>query len=139
MLNCPEWDLGLEDILQMDILHNITLSGGYDYVITAIDVSAKYLFAYPVTRITATSVAGVVMDILCKHTYLPRTIITDLCTEFNAQVTHEVTAVQDIDLKHATINHAQTVGLLERTQASVKTHLEASTGEFRRNWHKFLP
>ena len=37
------------------------------------------------------------------------------------------------------MKHTQTIGLLERTHASVKTHLKAATGEFRNNWHKFLP
>ena len=139
LLNCPEWDLGPEDILQMDILPNLPPSGGYDHIITAIDVFSKYLFAYPVTRITATAVSRVIMDILCKHTYLPTTIITDLGTQFNAQVTHEVAAVLGIEMKHATMKHAQTIGLLERTHASVKMHLKAATGEFRNNWHKYLP
>ena len=73
------------------------------------------------------------MDILCKHTYLPTTIITDLGTQFNAQVTHEVAAGLGIELKHATMKHAQSIGLLERTHASVKTHLKAETGEFTNN------
>ena len=123
----------------MDILPNLPPSGGNDHIITAIDVFSRYLFAYPVTRITATSVAREIMDILCKHTYLPTTIITDLGTQFNAQVTHEVTAVLGVELKHATMKHPQTIGLLERTHASVKTQLKAATGEFRHNWHKFLP
>ena len=79
------------------------------------------------------------MDILCKHTYFSTTIITDLGTQFNAQVTHEVTAVLGNELKHATMKHAQTIDLLERTHASVKTRLKAATGEFRNNWHKYLP
>ena len=82
-----EWDLGPEDILQMDILPNLPPRGGYDHIITAIDVFSRYLFAYPATRITASAVARVIMDILCKHTDLPTTIITDLGTQFNAQVT----------------------------------------------------
>ena len=60
-------------------------------------------------------------------------------TQFNAQVTHEVVAVLGIELKHATMKHAQTIGILERTHASVKTHLKAATGEFRNNCHRFLP
>ena len=47
LLNCPE------DILQMDILPNLLPSGGFDNIITAIDVFSRYLFAYPTTRITA--------------------------------------------------------------------------------------
>ena len=59
----PDWDLGPEDILQMDILP----SGGYDHIITALDFFSRYFFAYTATRITATAVARVIMDILCKH------------------------------------------------------------------------
>ena len=123
----------------MDILPNLLPSGGFDHIITAIDVFSRYLFAYPVTRITATAVSKIIMDILCKHTYLPTTITTDLGTQFNAQVTHEVATVLGIELKHATMKHAHTIGLLETTHASVKTHLKAATGEFRNNWHKYLP
>ena len=38
LLNCPEWDLGPEEIFQMDILPNLPPNGGYDHIITAIDV-----------------------------------------------------------------------------------------------------
>ena len=88
LLNCSEWDFGLKDILQMDILPNLPPSGGYDHIITAIDVFSKYLFAYPVTRITATAVSRVTMEILYNYTYLPKTII-------NTQITHEVAAVPE--------------------------------------------
>ena len=104
-----------------------------------LDVFSRYLFAYPVNSITATAVSRVIMDILCKHTYVPTTIVTDIGTQFNAQVTHEIAAVLGIELKHATSKHAQTIGLFERTHASVKTHLKAATGEVRNKWHKYLP
>ena len=119
MLNCPEWDLDPEDILQLDILPNLPSSGVYDHIIKAIDVFSRYLFAYPVIRITATAVARVKMDILCKHTYLPTTLITDLGTSFIAQVTHEVAAVLGIEIKHVTMKYAQTIGILESTHAFV--------------------
>ena len=35
--------------------------------------------------------------------------------------------------------HAQTIGILERTHASVKTTLKMSQGRFRAQWHKCLP
>ena len=54
-------------------------------------------------------------------------------------MTNEIAAVLGIELKHATMKHAQTIGILERTHASVKTHIKATTGEFRNNWHKYLP
>ena len=58
-------------------------------------------------------------------------------TQFNSQVTRKV-EVLEVDLKHASTKHAQTIDMLERTHATVKTHSKAATGEFRHNWHNFL-
>ena len=96
LFNCPEWDLGQEDVLQMGILPNRPPSGGFDNIIT-IDFFSRYLFAYPTTRITAPTVARVIMDILCKHTYLPTTIITDMGTQVNSQNTREVAAALGVN------------------------------------------
>ena len=138
ILNCPEWDLGPKDILHVDILPNILPSEGFNNISTAIDVFSRKLFAYPTNRIRA-AVASVVRDILCKHSYLPTTIITDMGTQFNSQVTREVAAVLGVEKKHASTKHAQTIGMLQRTHATVKIQLKTATGEFRHNWHKFLP
>ena len=43
-----------------------------------------------------------------------------------------------ITLKHATTKHAQTVGLLERSHASIKQALKIETGERRSFWHKYV-
>ena len=44
-----------------------------------------------------------------------------------------------ITLKCATTKHPQTIGKLERTHASLKTNLKTACGEYRRQWHKYLP
>ena len=106
LLNCPEWDLGSEDILQMTFFQTFPQVEDTTIFITAIDVFSRYLFAYRVTRITALAVARVVMDFLCEHTYLPTTFITDIGSQFDSQVTKEVAAVLNIELKYATTKHA---------------------------------
>ena len=135
LFKCPEWVIGPEDILQMDVCPNRPPIVGYDNIITACDTFPRYLFAYPVARITATAVPRVLLDILCKHTDLPTTINLDLGTQIKAQVTHGITAILGCKLKNATLKHAQIIG----THASVKSHLKASTGEFRHKWHKHHP
>ena len=44
--------------------------------------------------------------------------------------------VLGITLKHATTQHAQTIGLLERSHASIKQTLKIETGELRSLLHK---
>ena len=42
-------------------------------------------------------------------------------------------------LKCATTKHPQIKGNFERTHASLKTKLKMASGEYRRQWHKYLP
>ena len=71
LLNLPEWTLGPEDAMQIDLLPNPLPSGGYENIITAVDVFSRYLFAYLVTDASAANTAKVNIDIMTKHTYLP--------------------------------------------------------------------
>ena len=50
------------------------------------------------------------------------------------QVIKEVADVLGITLKPATTKHAQTIGLLERSHASIKQALKIKTGERRSLW-----
>ena len=135
----PEWDLGPEDAMQIDLMPNLPPSGGYENVLTAIDVFSRYLFAYPLTDASAINVAKAIIDIMTKHSYLPTTLITDKGTAFTSTIIAEVTQILGITLKCATTKHPQTIGKLERTHASLKTNLKMACGEYRRQWHKYLP
>ena len=142
LLSLPEWDLGPEDAMQVDLLPNLPTSGGYQTVMTAIDVFSRYLFAYPLIEATATNVAKVIIDIMTKHSYLPSTLITDKGSAFTPTIIAEITQNLGITLKCAkcaTTKHSQTIGQLERTHASLKTNLKMASGEYRRQWHKYLP
>ena len=139
LLNLPEWDLGPEDAMQIDLLPNLPPSGGYENDLTAIDVFSRYLFAYPLTDASAINVAKALIDIMTKHAYLPTTLITDKGTAFTSTIIAEVTQILGITLKCATTKHPQTIGKLERTHASLKTNLKMACGEYRRQWHKYLP
>ena len=139
LLNLPEWDLGPEDAMQIDLLPNLPTSGGYQTIMTAIDVFARYLFAYPLVEATATNVAKVIIYIMTKHSYLPTTLITDKGSAFTSTIIAEITQILSITLKCATTKHPQTIGKLERTHASLKTNLKMASGEYRRQWHKYLP
>ena len=139
LLNLPEWHLGPEDALQIDLLPNLPPSGGYENIITALDVFSRYLFAYPVTDASAISTAKVLIDIMTRHTYLPTTLITDKGTAFTSRVVTEVAKILGITLQCATTKHPQTIGKLERTHASIKGNLKRASGEYRRQWHNYLP
>ena len=139
LLNLPEWDLGRKDALQIEILPNLPPSGGYENIITALDVFFWYLFAYPELDASATSTAKVQVDIMTRHTYLPTRLITDKGTAFTSRLGDEIAKILGIKIKCETTKHPQTRGKVERTHASLKADLKMASGEYRRQWHKYLP
>ena len=100
---------------------------------------SRYLFAYPVTDASAANTAKVIIDIMTKHTYLSTTLTTDKESAFTSKLVAEIAQILGIQIKCATTKHPQTIGKLERTHASLKTNLKMASGEYRRQWHKYLP
>ena len=139
LIHIPEWDPGPEDLMQIDLLPELPPSGCYENIITATDVFSRDAFSYPVPNPTAVKTAKVIIDIMTRHAYLPTLIITDQGSVFVSQVIHEVAEILGINLEHATLKHAQTIGVLERAHATIKTSLKMASGEYRKHWHKYLP
>ena len=127
-----------EDAMQIDLLPELPPSGGYENLVTAMDVFSRYLFKYPTSNQDAKTIAKVLINIMTKHAYLPTTLISDKGTAFMSHVIKEVAGVLGFTLKHATTKHAQTIGLLERSHASMKQALKIETGERRSLWHKYI-
>ena len=126
------------DAMQIDLVPGLPPSGGYENIVTAIDVFSRYLFAYPTSNQDAKTVAKVIINIMTKHAYLLTTLISDKGTAFTSTVIKEVAGVLGITLKHATTKHAQTIWLLERSHASIKQALKIETGQRRSLWHKYV-
>ena len=134
--NPNEHIIAPEYAMQIDLVPELSPSGGYENIVTAMDVFSLYLFAYPTSNQDAKTIAKALINSMTKHAYLPTTLISDKGTAFMSQVIKEVTSVLGITLKHATTKHAQTIGLLERSHMSIKQALKFETGERRSLWHK---
>ena len=70
------------DMLQVDLVGPFN-SPVYKYVLSGIDVfSSKYIFAVPLTNGCTDTVERELVKIFFNHTYLPRTIVSDLGSTF---------------------------------------------------------
>ena len=124
-----------EDAMHTDLVPELPPSGGYENIVTAMNVFSRYLFAYPTSNQDAKTISELLINIMTKHAYLPTTLISDKGTTFMSHVTKEVAGNT---IKHATTEHAQAIGLLEWFHASIKQALEIETGERRSLWHKYV-
>ena len=127
-----------EDAMQIDLVPELPPSGGYENIVTAMNVSSRCLFAYTTSNQDAKTIAKVLKNIMTKHAYLPTTLISYKCTAFMSKVIKEVAGVLGITLKHATTKHAQTIGILEPSHTSIKQALKIETGKRRSLWHKYV-
>ena len=122
--------------MKINLLPEIPPNGVYESRITAIDVFSRHAFAYPVSKPTAVDTAKFIIDIMTPDAYIPTLIKTDKTSVFVCQAIHEVAEILGINLKHTTTKHAQTIGVLERAHATIKTSLKKASGENRKQWHK---
>ena len=139
LTHIPEWDLGPEDLMHINLLPELPPSGGYENIITAIDVFLRFAFAYPLSNPTEVNTTKVIIDIMTRHAHLPTLIRRDKGSVFVSQVIHEVTEILGIILKYDTTKHAQTIGVLERALATMKISLKMVSDENRKQWHTYLP
>ena len=124
--------------MQTDFVPDLPLSGRDENIVTALDVFFHNLFVYPIFIQDTKTVVIVIMIILTMHAYLPKTFISDEGSTSVPHVIGEMAGVLVINLKHATRKHAQTIGMLERSHASIKQALKIKTDEQRSLWHKYV-
>ena len=96
------------------------------------DVFSSYLFAYHIAGQEAKSIILFISNIKKKHAYLPNSSNSDKGSFFVSQVPKQAKQTADaqrIILEKATTKHAETIGMLERTNASLKKALKFETGE----------
>ena len=127
-----------EDAMQLGLVPELPPSGGYENIVTTMDVFSRYFFAYLTSSQGAKTIARVIINIMTKLAYLPTTIISDKGSVFMSQVINEVAEVLGKTLKHARTKHAQTIRMLDRTHASLKKTLKRETEEKRSMWHKYV-
>ena len=101
--------------MQIHLVPELPQSGGYENIVTVVDVFSCYLFAYPTSNQDTKFFANFLIKIMRKLAYLPTTLISVKGTALMSHVNKEVAGVYGINLKHATTKNAQTIGLLERS------------------------
>ena len=78
------------------------------------------------------------MQIFTQHAYIPRHILTDKGTAFTAHVLTELIKQSGIKIDHATIKHAQTIGMIERNHQKLKQILKINVAADTPQWDRYV-
>ena len=87
------------------------------------------MFAVPLTNVRADTIARELTSIYFRHSYLRKTILSDLGTSFVSELLHELTKLLEIQLEHASLKHRQLVDVVERSHCTLKRILNLNTNE----------
>ena len=123
--------------MQIDIIGPFD-SNQFRFALTAVDVLSKYMFAIPLSKADATTVAKSLVSIFFRHSYIPYIIIDDLGSFFTSDLMHELASLLKIKLRHATLKHAQSVGVVEQSHLSMKRIPGLDSNKTGNDWHKWL-
>ena len=125
------------ETLQNDLVGPLK-SPVHRYVLTAVDVFTKYLFAVPLTNVRENTIARELTSIFCRHSYLPKTILSDLGTSFFSELLHELTKLLENQLEHTSLKHPQKVGVVERSHSAFERILKLNTNEQWNDWFEYV-
>ena len=125
------------DVMQIDIIGPFD-SNQYRFALTAVDVFSKYIFAIPLSKTDRPTVSKSLVSIFFRYSYIPYMIIADLGSVFTSDLMHELASLLEIKLRHATLKHAQSVGVVERSHLSMKGIVRLASNQTGSDWHKWL-
>ena len=135
--NPNEYITAPDDAMKNNLMQGLPPSGGFENIVTDMNLFSRLLFAYPTSNQDAKTIAKVIINIMIEHAVLPTTLISDKGTAFLSFLIKEKADVLGITLKHATTKYAQTIGMPERSHASIKQALKIERGERRSLWREY--
>ena len=125
--------------IAMDIVGPLPRSrSGNRYVLVVCDYGTKYPEAVPLKSIDAEAVAEELM-VIFSRVGIPREILTDQGSNFQAQLLRELYCLLHIDALRTSPYHPQSGGLVERFNQTLKGMLRKAPYQEGKDWDRLIP
>ena len=133
---------GPEDIMESDLVGELTNSNGYIYVLTAYDMFCPGFIcpgmAVPLRKLDTISVVRELLLIFTQHAYVRKHLFTDKSTTFTLQFMTEFMQASGIEINHATLKHTQKIGMVESTHQKLKHELKINVTADTPQWDQYV-
>ena len=125
------------DCIAMDFKEMDLSRSGNRYALVFQEYLTKWPEVYAVKDRTAPTVAGCLVDLICKHG-VPTRIIHDRAAEFMSDVLQETARILGITQLPTSGGHPQTDGMVERLNRTLKQMLTKVVSKGGKDWDELL-
>lgn len=121
--------------VHLDLVGPLPEADGFRYMLTCVDRFSRWPEAYPITDITADTVARTFVSQWVARFGVPSTVTTDRGSQFESRLFNKLLASLGTDRIRTTAYHPASNGLVERLHRTLKAALTTHPG----NWVSALP
>ena len=126
-------------IVTVDLIGELPESNGFNAICVLVDRFTKQIHAVPTTtKLTAEGMARIYRDHVFRLHGLPRKIIHDRGTQFDAQMMRELYKLLHIEGNPSTAYHPQTDGQMERVNQELEQYLRLYVNHRQSDWADWL-
>ena len=111
---------------------------GHRYILTVVDQATRYPDAVPLRHIDSATVADALISVF-SHVGYPRQLTSDNGTQFTSAMFTKFLELLGTQHHRTPVYHAQSNGLVERFNGTLKNVLKKLTADRPRDWHRYLP
>ena len=127
------------DKVAIDIVGPLTVTDNKcRYILTLIDTATRWPEAVPLREIRTTDVASALFNIFSRLG-LPKQILSDNGQQLVSKAMSEVIEMMGIERKLSTPYHAQSNGMVDRFNGTLKNMLQKLTVDKPNSWDKLIP
>jgi RNase H-like domain found in reverse transcriptase/Reverse transcriptase (RNA-dependent DNA polymerase)/Integrase zinc binding domain/Integrase core domain len=110
----------------------------HTYIITAICAFSRFVILHPCVKANATTTADFIINQIVCLFGVPKTIVCDCDTSFKASLMQELTARLGCKMVFSTPHHHETLGIVERSHASIAQIWSMYVNENHTSWAKYV-
>ena len=126
-------------IVTVDLIGELPESNGYNAICVIVDRFSKQMHAIPTTtKLSAEGMAKIYRDHVFRLHGLPRKIIHDRGTQFDAKMMKELYKLLHIEGNPSTAYHPQTDGQTERVNQEIEQYLRLYVNHRQSDWADWL-
>ena len=92
---------------------------------------SRHLFAVQLRQSSTSAVAHALLRSFAQHAFVPNHIQTDKASAFTSQLLNEIKNESGFKINHATLTHAQIIGMFERNDQEFRKILKSFLCSFR--------